>query len=114
MSCEQLVKISHERGWPLISSIVVNGESQQTGPLEGDSLSRFIAADDPQAFLCQQQATFDWAKTAPAELGLPANNVSSGPGGPRFVHYFDPVLEALRVHGGAATPEKVFAWIRAH
>jgi 5-methylcytosine-specific restriction protein B len=120
---DQLVKISHERGWPLISSIVVNRENQQTGLLESDSLSGFMAAatklgfpaDDPQAFLReQQQATFAWAKTAPDELGFPANDKTGRPGGPRFVHYFDPVLEALRAHGGAATPEKVFDWVREH
>lgn len=120
---DQLVKISHDRGWPLISSIVVNRENIESGALEGDSLSGFLAAarklgiqaEDPQAFLREQQkATFAWSKIAPAELGIPADGSPSGPGRPRFVHYLDPVLEALREQGGAATPEKVFAWIRDH
>jgi len=32
--------------------------------------------------------------------------------GPRFVHYFGPLLDALRELGGEASPEQVAAWIR--
>lgn len=121
---DRLVKISHERGWPLISSIVVNRDNLESGLLEGESLSGFLAAvkklgftfDDPKAFLrAQQQAVFEWAKAAPEELGVEVEVSSDDdPGGPRFVQYFNPVLMALQALGGHAAPEKVFAWIRAN
>ncbi|TBY52427.1 AAA family ATPase [Rhizobium leguminosarum bv. viciae] len=120
LQLDHLVQISHDRGWPLISAIVVNKDNIESGNLEGESLTGFMAAvkkiglavDDPQAFLReQQQAVFEWAKTAPDELGMPSNNEDDA-GGPRFVRYFNPVLEALRAQGGSATPDKVFAWIQ--
>lgn len=120
---DQLVKISHERGWPLMSAIVVNKDQVETGALIGESLAGFMAAvakigvtvDNPQAFLHeQQQAVFEWAKKAPDELGMPIAAGEVEAGGPRFVHYFNPVLDALRAHDGAATPEKVTAWIKQH
>jgi 5-methylcytosine-specific restriction enzyme B len=82
---DNLVRIAHERGWPLITAIVVNKENLETGRLEGESLSGFLSAvkkldltvDDPQAFLHQQQkAVFQWAKTAPDELGIGFRQVS--------------------------------------
>ncbi len=121
---DQLVKISHDRGWPLISSIVVNKDNLETGALEGDSLSGFLAAakklgltvDDPHAFLREQQrAVFAWAGTAPDELGVLEETYSENdPGGPRFVQYFGPVLSALQSMGGNATPEQVYEWIKVN
>ncbi|MFY8092786.1 MAG: AAA family ATPase [Niveispirillum sp.] len=120
---DRLVHISHDRGWPLISAIVVSKKNLQTGRLEGKSLSGFMASvnklgtlvNDPQSFLQEQQkAVFEWAKTAPDELGIPDDADGEDAGGPRFVHYFNPVLEALRSLGGTATPDKVSAWIRKH
>ena len=119
----QLVRVAHERGWPLLSAIVVNRGQVDTGALEGESLAGFLAAaqmvglkvEDPQAFLREQQkAVFEWAKTAPDELGVPEEEPEGGPVGPRFVQYFDPVLSALRAHGGEATPDQVFTWIKDH
>ncbi|RUU07490.1 hypothetical protein EOD08_38345, partial [Mesorhizobium sp. M6A.T.Ca.TU.002.02.2.1] len=112
LQLDQLVFVSHERGWPLISAIVVSKENVETGRLEGESLAGFMAAvakvgltvDDPQAFLHEQQkAVFEWSKTAPDELGMSSDDDGDA-GGPRFVHYFNPVLEALRAQGGSATP----------
>lgn len=121
---DELVRISHERGWPLISSIVVRQENLESGLLNGESLSGFVAAanklglkvDDPDAFLrTQQQAVFAWAKAAPEDLGMEAEiSANKDPGGPRFVQYFNPVLLALRALGGQATPKQVCAWIQAN
>ncbi|MER9651829.1 AAA family ATPase [Mesorhizobium sp. M0199] len=122
LQLDQLVFVSHERGWPLISAIVVSKENVETGRLEGESLAGFMAAvakvgltvDDPHAFLHeQQQAVFEWSKTAPDELGMSSDDGDDA-GGPRFVHYFNPVLEALREQSGSATPDKVFTWIKDH
>jgi 5-methylcytosine-specific restriction enzyme B len=118
----KLVEIAHGRGWPLLSAIVVNRDQVETGALEGDALHGFLAAasqvglqvDDPRAFLrAQQKATFEWAKTAPNDLEL-EEETKPRAGGPRFVQYFTPVLDALRVNGGEAKPETVFAWIKEH
>lgn len=121
---ENLLRISHERGWPLISAIVVSKDKLETGQLEGDSLSGFLAAvkklgftvDDPQAFVHQQQqAVFEWAKTAPNELGEEVEpSADDDPGGPRFVQHFNPVLSALQSLGGQAAPEQVYDWIKAN
>lgn len=74
-----------------------------------------LTTDNPQSFVHeQQQAVFEWAKTAPDELGLRTDDGDDDAGGPRFVRYFNPVLEALRAQGGSATPDKVFAWIKDH
>ena len=117
---DQLVQISHERGWPLISSIVVNKDNIDTGNLEGESLTGFLAAvkklgvpvKDPRDFLReQQQAVFEWAKTAPDELGMPTD-ADEEVGGPRFVRYFGPVLAALQSMGGESKPDRVFHWIK--
>ncbi|UVK37551.1 AAA family ATPase [Mesorhizobium sp. AR10] len=123
LQLDQLVQISHDRGWPLISSIVVNKDNLETGRLEGESLAGFMAAvknlnipvDDPQAFLHeQQQAVFAWAKTAPAELGIEMDADEDDPGGPRFVRYFGPVLSALQSLGGRGAPEQVYEWIKSN
>ena len=87
----RLVYVAHERGWPLLSAIVVNRGQVDTGALEGESLAGFPAAaqmvglkvEDPQAFLREQQkAVFEWAKTAPDELGVPEEEPEGGPVGP--------------------------------
>lgn len=93
----------------------------EQGILEGESPSGFLAAakmvglpvNDPRAFLKdQQQAVFAWATTAPEELGVAEEATASEAGRPRFVHYFGPVLDALRDLGGQASPDAVFAWVR--
>ncbi|NVD43204.1 AAA family ATPase [Ensifer sp. HO-A22] len=121
LQLDQLVKISHDRGWPLISAIVVSKNNLETGNLEGESLTGFISAvkklgipvNDPQTFLReQQQAVFEWAKTAPDELDAETDDGEDDPGGPRFVRYFGPVLSALQSFGGKANPEQVFEWIK--
>lgn len=120
---DQLVKIAHERGWPFLSAIVVNKENAETGELTGDSLGGFLAAvsklgipvSDPQAFLKeQQQAVFEWATSAPDELVAASTRVPASISGPRFVQYFNPVLNALRDLGGSASPEMAFSWIKGH
>lgn len=121
---DNLVRIAQERGWPLLTAIVVNKENFETGRLEGDALSGFLAAvkrlgltvDDPQTFLQeQQQAVFEWAKSAPDELGLAVEpSEKDDPGGPRFVQFFNPVLSALQSLGGQAAPDKVFDWIKSN
>lgn len=40
----RLVRVAHERGWPLLSAIVVNRGQVDTGALEGESLAGFLAA----------------------------------------------------------------------
>ncbi|MDK1377233.1 MULTISPECIES: AAA family ATPase [unclassified Sinorhizobium] len=121
LQLDQLVQISHDRGWPLISAIVVNKSNLDTGKLEGESLAGFTTAvrklgipvNNPETFLReQQQAVFEWAKTAPDDLGIETDADEDDPGGPRFVRYFGPVLSALQSLGGKASPEQVFAWIK--
>lgn len=67
-----LVEFAHRRGWPLLSSIVVNQNNLQTGDLEPSSLKGFIAAahilkipvTGEEAFLREQQRkVFEWGKT---------------------------------------------------
>ena len=106
----------------MLSAIVVRQGDVETGALDGESLKGFLAAanmvgvkvDDPQAFCrVQQKAVFEWAKTAPDEL---ARQQEASPedeaSGPRFVRYFNPVLEALRANGSQTTPDVVLAWIK--
>ena len=59
---------------------------------------------------------FEWAKTAPTSLGLDGSSGrrAGGSGGPRFVHYFGPVLDALRSLGSTSGPKDVFEWVRKH
>lgn len=121
---DELVRISHERGWPLISAIVVNKENVDTGKLDGEALSGFLTAvkrlgvpvNDPQSFLQEQQeAVFSWAKSAPDELTVArVANAGGESVGPRFVQYFGPVLDALRAYGGQAAPDQVYQWIKDH
>src|SRR5262245_23689529 len=70
----QLVLLSHKRGWPLPSSIVVPKGDVATGALDGSAREGLIAAakdvglvvGDPDEFVKdQQQKVFEWAKTAP-------------------------------------------------
>ena len=120
----QLVKIAHTRGWPMLSAIVVRQGDVETGKLEGESLTGFLAAvkmigvevDDPQTFYrSQQQAVFEWSNKAPVELDFPEEKTSEDElSGPRFLRYVNPVLEALRAYGGETTPENVLAWIKGH
>lgn len=116
----KLMDIAHERGWPYLSSIVVTKENVQTGTLDGGALDGFLGAarnlgvkiDDPESFVADQQAkVFAWAKNAPDTLEAAAPTPA---GGPRFVQYFGPVLDALRAMGGEARPEDVYEWIKTH
>ncbi|WP_201860527.1 hypothetical protein [Microvirga soli] len=72
----RLCEYAHRQGWPLISSIVVNREGQETGELRDRALGGFItvarnlgyAVTDEGAFLKEQQEqTFAWgqARLAP-------------------------------------------------
>lgn len=113
-----LVRIASERNWPMPSSIVVNQNNLKTGILDGTAREGFITAarefsfnvDDPAAFVKKQQdAMFAWAPTAPDDLDLPdTHEVTDVPaGGPKFVQFFGPVLDALRSLGGSAEPRQV-------
>lgn len=119
----ELVAQAVKRGWPMLSAIVVNQQSLETGLLEGTARDGFLAAaresglkiDDPDAFVkSQQQALFDWAPSAPDDLDLGPASVKKGKaaGGPKFVQYFNPVLEALRTLGGTAEPKEVLALVQ--
>ncbi len=117
---DRLLQACHARGWPLITSLVVSKENLESGALEGESLSGFVAGvrklgvtiDDPAAFLRQQQQeVFAWAKSAPDEIGMAVDDDDDARG-PRFVQYFGPVLEALRASGGEAAPEAVHGWVK--
>jgi 5-methylcytosine-specific restriction enzyme B len=120
---DRLVRIAHERGWPLITAIVVPQDQKESGQLEGSALEGFLAAagrigmevDQPEAFVQEhQEATFDWAADAPDTLGADSADSWVTGQGPKFVRYFGPVLDALRAKNGSAVPEEVFAWIEAH
>ena len=113
-----LVQIAAERNWPMPSSIVVSQTNLKSGILDGTARAGFIAAakefgfdiDDPAVFVeQQQQALFQWASTAPDDLGLPEEHETTDVpfGGPKFVQFFGPVLDALRSFGGSATPREV-------
>jgi len=113
-----LVEIAADRGWPMPSAIVVNKQNLETGTLDGDAREGFINAakvfgfevSDPATFVEeQQQAVFAWAPNAPDDLGLdPGEGQRGGDlGGPKFVQYFGPVLDALRSLGGSAEPRAV-------
>jgi 5-methylcytosine-specific restriction protein B len=117
----QLVTIAYEQGWPFPSAIVVNKDDVETGNLQGSAREGFLSAarsvgievDDPDAFVKdQQRKLFDWAPTAPDTLVLDVADIPAPKaGGPRFVQYFAPVLDALRDLGGEAKPKDVYAWI---
>lgn len=117
----RLIKISQERGWPLLSAIVVNKEDLESGKLAGKAREGFISAargsgydvSDPDAFVeSQQRKLFDWAPAAPDRLMLAPEETQAPTGpGPRFFQYFGPVLDALRDLGGEARPKDVYAWI---
>lgn len=119
----QLVTIAHERGWPLLSAILVNKEDLDSGRIEGTARDGFLGAarmvgiqvGDPDAFIRdQQKEVFAWAKDAPDLLACEGDSSASAGGGPRFVQYFSPVLDALRALGGKAKPSEVYPWIREH
>jgi len=119
----RLVTIAHERGWPLLSAIVVSKPNIGTGAFEQSALDGFIGAardvgisvDDPEAFVREQQEkVFAWAGAAPDSLGVTEEDAAPSGTGPRFVEYFAPVLDALRDLGGEASPHDVFAWIKGH
>src|ERR1700730_5963235 len=72
---------------------------------------------NPDVFVKEQQRqVFEWAKTAPTSLGPEgsSNSLAAGSSGPSYVHYFGPVLDALRSLGGEAGPKDVFDWVRRH
>lgn len=118
-----LVEIAAERGWPMPSAIVVNKSNIETGTLDGEARDGFINAakifgfdiSDPAAFVEEQQAAmFEWAPSAPDDLGLDPKITDAGGkrAGPRFVEYFGPVLDTLRSLGGSAEPKDVMPKIR--
>ena len=109
----QLATIAHERGWPLLSAIVVTKENLRSGAIEGAALDGFLGAarmvglpvNDPQAFVSdQQQKVFAWASGAPESLGLKDNPPAAT--GPRFLRYCPPVLDALRALGDGPLPKR--------
>ncbi|MCB2080428.1 MAG: AAA family ATPase, partial [Novosphingobium sp.] len=117
-----LINLAVERGWPMPSAIVVNQHSLETGALEGSAREGFLAAardsglsvDDPDTFVKdQQKAMFEWAASAPDDLGLPSpvTTAKTLPG-PKFVQFFGPVLDALRTLGGSAEPKEVMAKVQ--
>ncbi|MCZ8122372.1 MAG: AAA family ATPase [Magnetospirillum sp.] len=119
----ELVRVAVSRGWPMPSSIIVNQGNLETGALEGTAREGFIAAakesglsvGNPDEFVkTQQSALFDWAPSAPDELGFAPtpSKKASALTGPKFVQYFNPVLEALRTLGGTAEPKKVMARVQ--
>lgn len=67
---DEVMRLAHEQGEPLLTSIVVNVAGRQTGVLEDNALNGFIdgaarlgiETQNPQAFLREQQRlTFDFA-----------------------------------------------------
>jgi 5-methylcytosine-specific restriction protein B len=121
---EQLVVIAKERGWPMLSSIVVNKEGIETGKLDGPAREGLLSAarniginvGDPEQFVKdQQQQVFAWAKNAPETLGLSQSvRAAQKNRGSRFAFYMRPVLNALRSFGGEGQPKQVSDWIRQH
>ena len=118
----QLVTLAHERGWPMPSAIVVNRENVDTGTLDGPAREGFLAAArdvghkiiDPEQFVKdQQERVFAWAPSAPDTLGLANGDQKklAGASGPQFIHYFTPLLDALRSLDGEAKPKDVCDWI---
>lgn len=74
----RLMILAHVRAWPMLSAIVVNKESVETGTLEGPAREGFLAAarmvgidpGDPETFVRDQQLrVFEWGRTAPERLG---------------------------------------------
>ena len=111
----ELLRLAYDKNWPLPSAIVVNQGHLTDGFLEGAALTGFIkevrkkgiVVDDPATFVKAEQArVFDWAPTAPDALDADFS-------GPKFIQFFDPVLEALRALGGSGSPKAVGEWIKA-
>ena len=117
----ELVQFCHEEGWPLLSAVVVPQTAVETGLLDGPAREGFLTAarelgheiGDPEAFVRDQpERVFAWASEAPDSLGIEEAQEEQDPeGGPRFVRYFGPVLDALRALGGEAKPAQVRAWL---
>lgn len=98
----RLLEISRARDWPYLSAIVVTSQNAVSGILDSSSLAGFINAvrglgeivEDPEAFVAEhQKRVFAWAPQAPDHLG-PEKEASADDEavGPRFVHYFGPLL----------------------
>ncbi|RCW87601.1 hypothetical protein [Phyllobacterium bourgognense] len=78
----ELLEFSHRRGWPLLTSIVVNQRYIKTGEMEPESLAGFVEIArrlgfqvvDEVAFLREQQLrVFAWARDTDFEnLKFPA------------------------------------------
>ena len=120
----ELVRVAVQRGWPMPSAIVVNQQSVESGTLDGSARQGFLAAarqyglevDDPEAFVKRQQKElFDWAPIAPDDPDFPSgsSDVAGVTRGPKFVHYFAPVLDALRSLGGSGEPKEVMSKVQA-
>lgn len=120
----QLMQLCHEEGWPLLSAAVTPQDAVTTGKLAGSAQDGFVNAardlgykiDDPDVFVAeQQQRAITWAKDAPDSLELEETHDEQDPeGGPRFVRYFGPVLDAIRALGGEAKPADVRGWLIEH
>jgi len=109
----QLMELAAKQGWPIPSSIVVSKQNIDEGKLEGSDKEGFVkAAKDlgfnvqiPDKFIEeQQQKMFDWALDAPDFLPANGANDRSELKGPKFVRYFGPLLNALRMLGGSVKP----------
>lgn len=126
---DALMGICRRQGWPFLPVIVVNVAGREEGTLTPEARDKLVrvardlggAVDDPDAFVRAEQArVFDWAprapdhlpEEAPATLPPDIGAVGAAASAPRFVHYFGPVLEALRALGGVAKSADVISWLR--
>lgn len=119
---EELVQEAAARDWPLITSIVVDKDGFRTGRMKDGAIEGFVNAakrhgrsvTSPDTFVQEeQQRTFDWAQTAPADPAFPEKpqKKASKAAGPKFVRYFPVVLDALRALGGSAEAKEVYAGV---
>lgn len=108
---DELYGLCMEREWPLIGSIVVNKDNIETGNLEDSNIEGLISAAKKYGqetnhltrdFLNkEQQRVFKWAQSAPDELKLERQKSIRA-------KLLGPLLDILRNHGGAATPQQVY------
>jgi len=120
---EELLEAASARGWPLITSIVVNKNGLKTGQMDDTAAEGFIegakrrgrSIASPAVFVRdEQERTFNWAQSAPLAFSFSDDSAEqpSKSAGPRFVHYFPFVLDAMRQLGGTAETKQVYALVR--